>query len=78
MFVAGRRIDAFMAKPEIDPQALKKITSTKALKTTTAATTTTATIDEDHVAVRVDNASFSWNPNEEGFRHRCFLLPFIL
>ena len=64
MFVAGRRIDAFMAKPEIDPQALTKITST-----TIAATTTTAPSDGDHVAVRVDNASFSWNPNEEGFSH---------
>ena len=76
MFVAGRRIDAFMAKPEIDPQALKKITSTTIAATTT--TTTTAPSDGDHVAVRVDNASFSWNPNEEGFRHRCFLLLFIL
>ena len=70
MFVAGRRIDAFMAKAEIDEKAINKIAASSYSKFKSddinISMKSMLQRKREDYDVRVENASFSWTPESEG------------
>ena len=69
MFVAGRRIDAFMTKAEIDENAINKIATATSAKAKSA-DEENEKVERTDLDVQVKGASFSWTPEGEGASER--------
>ena len=65
MFVAGRRIDAFMTKAEIDENAINKIATSTSAKAKSV-DEENEKVERKEFDVQVKGASFSWTTDGEG------------